>query len=157
MEEMSKKTKLLEKENQRLTKKHDALKSNIIKMAEERDQHLKEIDLYRNADTKMRNIIKSMQEQGRGPPPVQEMVDDGTDSEYDDYDDEDEEDESYIEGDPDEDVLEQDIQLPLPSEMPNGVGKTYGPEPPPKLPDRPPAHINGDIVRPPSTLNGLRH
>lgn len=152
MEEMSKKTKLLEKENQRLTKKHDALKNNIIKMAEEREAHLKEIDLYRNADTKMRNIIKSMQEQGRGPPPVQEMVDDATESEYDDYDEDEEEDGSYIEGEAEDDVLS-----PESSEVPNGAGKTYGPEPPPRLLDRPPSQLNGESVKSNSTLNGLRH
>ena len=36
MEEMSKKTKMLEKENGKLTKKHDAVRKNIIAMAGER-------------------------------------------------------------------------------------------------------------------------
>ena len=124
MEEMSKKTKVLERENQRLTKKHDALKNNIIKMAEERDRHLKEIEKYKSADTKMRDIIKTMQEQGRGGP-VQEMIDDGTESDYDEYD-EDEEDESYAEGE--EEILNAEVSVEN--------GKTYGPVPPPKTIDR---------------------
>lgn len=121
---MSKKTKVLERENQRLTKKHDALKNNIIKMAEERDRHLKEIEKYKNADTKMRDIIKTMQEQGRGGP-VQELIDDGTESDYDEYDDE-EEDESYAEGE--EEVLNAEVQITN--------EKTYGPVPPPKTVER---------------------
>lgn len=147
MEEMSKKTKVLERENQRLTKKHDALKNNILKMAEERDKHLKEIDKYKNADKKMRDIIKSMQEQGRGGP-VQEMVDDGTESEYDEYDDEEEEDESYIEGDPEDDTLGTDVQPPLE----NLNGKSFVPNPPAKMVEY--QQPNGKVA---ATVNGLKH
>ena len=144
MEEMSKKTKVLERENQRLTKKHDALKNNILKMAEERDRHLKDIEKYKQADKKMRDIIKTMQEQGRGGP-VQEMIDDGTESEYDEYDDDEEEDESYIEGDPEDDTLSTDVQPP-------NNGKAYAPpEPPPKLAQQQP---NGTKA---ATVNGLKH
>lgn len=144
---MSKKTKVLEKENQRLTKKHDALKSNILKMAEERDRHLKEIEKYRQADTKMRNIIKTMQEQGRGGP-VQEMVDDGTESEFDEYDDdEEEEDESYIEGEPEDDSLGSDAHLAE-------NGKIPGPESFPKAAARQP---NGAKMNVAQTVNGVKH
>lgn len=138
MEEMSKKTKVLERENQRLTKKHDALKNNIIKMAEERDRHMKEIDKYKVADTKMREIIKSMQEQGRGGP-VRESVDDGTESDYEEEEeDEDygEDDDSYVDG-------EDDIAASHPLEN----GKAVAPVPPPKTAEY---QTNGHI-------NGVRH
>lgn len=146
MEEMSKKTKVLEKENQRLTKKHDALKNNILKMAEERDRHLKEIEKYKNADTKMRNIIKTMQEQGRGGP-VQEMVDDGTESEYDEYDDDEEEDESYIEGEPEDESLGSDAHLAE-------NGKILGPEAFPKSAGR---QENGSKTAATQMINGVKH
>lgn len=136
MEEMSKKTKTLEKENSRLTKKHDALKSNIIKMAEERDRHLKEIDVLKAADTKMRGIIKSMQEQGRGGP-VQEMMDENSESDYDDYD---EEDESFVEGA--DDVQDQDKAHNKPA---------FGPVPPPK------GEVKQNGTRPVGVMNGIKH
>ncbi|KAK5943029.1 hypothetical protein PMZ80_004034 [Knufia obscura] len=144
MEEMSKKTKMLEKENSKLTKKHDAVRKNIITMAEERDKHLREIDKLERADTKMRDIIKNMQEQGRSGP-AQEMIDDQTESEYDEYDDEEDEEESYIEGEPEDDILVQE------NRPPEG-GKTYGPEPPPKMVETLP---NGPRVG--TVVNGLKH
>jgi len=144
MEEMSKKTKMLEKENSKLTKKHDAVRKNIITMAEERERHVREIEKLKAADTKMRNIIKTMQEQGRSGP-VQEMIDDQTESEYDEYDDEEDEEESYIEGEPEDDIL---VQENRPSES----AKTFGPEPPPKMVETQP---NGPRVTP--VVNGLKH
>lgn len=139
MEEMSKKTKTLEKDNARLTRKHDALKANIIKMAEERERQTKEIDVLKAADTKMRGIIKSMQEQGRGGP-VQEMIDENSDSEYDDYDEE--EDESYVEGE--DDVVVQDQNVPLEK-------RAFGPVPPPK------GEVKQNGTRPVGIVNGVKH
>ena len=144
MEEMSKKTKMLEKENSKLTKKHDAVRNNILTMAEERDRHLREIEKLKAADTKMRNIIKTMQEQGRSGP-VQEMIDDETGSEYDEYDDEEDEEESYIEGEPEDDMLVQENRPPE-------SGKSYGPAPPPKTME---AQPNGPRVG--TVVNGLKH
>lgn len=134
MEEMSKKTKTLEKDNARLTKKHDALKINIVKMAEERDRCVKEMDVLKAADNKMRGIIKSMQEQGRGGA-VQELIDENSDSEYDDYDDE--EDESYVEG-------EDDVQG---QEAPH----LLGPVPPPT------GEVKQNGTRQVGIVNGVKH
>lgn len=125
MEEMSKKTKMLEKENSRLTRKHDQVKSNILEMAQERDRHLKEIDKLNKADQKMRNIIKTMQEQGRGGPIQREdeLVDEeGTESDYDEeYEDDEEEDEgSLMEGE------EEEMMSPEPPQK-----ASFGPHPPP--------------------------
>jgi len=147
MEEMSKKTKMLEKENSKLTKKHDAVRNNILTMAEERDRHLREIEKLKAADTKMRNIIKTMQEQGRSGP-VQPMIDDqGTESEYDEYDDEEDEEESYIEGEgePEDDMLVQENRPP-------SGGKTFGPEPAAKTME---AQPNGPKVG--TVVNGVKH
>lgn len=142
MEEMSKKTKLLEKENSKLTKKHELVKKNILDMATERDRHLKEIDKLKAADTKMRNIIKTMQEQGRGGPVQQEMVDEeGTESEYDEEYDDEEEDESYLEGE--EDMLAAEPPPPVP---------VFGPEPPPKG-----GEIKQNGTRTAAVVNGVKH
>lgn len=139
---MSKKTKLLEKENSKLTKKHELVKKNILDMATERDRHLKEIDKLKAADTKMRNIIKTMQEQGRGAPVQQEMIDDeGTESEYDEEYDDEEEDESYLEGD--EDMLPTDPPPPVP---------VFGPEPPPKGGEVKQNGTQAGVV-----INGVKH
>lgn len=134
---MSKKTKTLEKDNARLTKKHEALKGNIIKMAEERDRCMKEMDVLKAADSKMRGIIKSMQEQGRGGP-VQELIDENSDSEYDDYDEE--EDESYVEG---EDDIQDQGTLP--------DKRSLGPVPPP------PGEVKQNGARPVGIVNGVKH
>lgn len=144
MEEMSKKTKMLEKENQKLTKKHDAVRKNIITMAEERERHVREIDKLKMADAKMRNIIKSMQEQGRAGP-VQEMIDDQTESEYDEYDDDEDDEGSFMEGDPDEELLEG-------GDRPPQHGKTGTQDPPPTTVETQP---NGP--RTAAVVNGVKH
>lgn len=66
MEEMSKKTKRLEKENLTLTRKHDQTNRNILEMAEERTRDKDELDKLHKKETQMRSIIQSMREQGRG-------------------------------------------------------------------------------------------
>ena len=68
MEDMSKKTKRLEKENDNLKKKHDAMNKNILKMAEERTKHVKEVDVLGKKNAKLTSIISQMQQQGRGIP-----------------------------------------------------------------------------------------
>lgn len=143
MEEMSKKTKQLEKENSKLTKKHDAVRKNILTMAEERERHVREIEKLKAADTKMRDIIKSMQEQGRGGP-MQEMIDDQTESDYDEYDDEEDE-ESYIEGEPEDEMLATE-------DRPPENRRAFGPAPPPKMAEVQP---NGPMAG--SIVNGVKH
>lgn len=138
MEEMSKKTKRLEKENQTLTRKHDQTNRNILEMAEERSQDKEEIQRLRQQETKMRNIIKSMQEQGRGLPPVsQDLVDDeGTESEYDEEYDEDE-----YEGDEEELAMQeaelaaqqQQLQASNVAQAKQPEKPVFGPVPPPEL------------------------
>src|SRR5437764_8480060 len=94
MEEMSKKTKRLEKENLTLTRKHDQTNRNILEMAEERTRDKEELDKLHKKEAQMRSIIQSMREQGRGTaqPDIDEQLDDeGTESDYDEYEDEEEE------------------------------------------------------------------
>ena len=66
MEDMSKKTKRLEKENDGLKRKHEAMNKNIFKMAEERTKHLKDLEDVRKKNEKLTSIINQMQQQGRG-------------------------------------------------------------------------------------------
>lgn len=65
---MSKKTKRLEKENEGLKRKHEAMNANIFKMADERSKQLKDIDDLKKKEGKLSGIIKQMQQQGRGIP-----------------------------------------------------------------------------------------
>ncbi|QSZ37547.1 hypothetical protein DSL72_008645 [Monilinia vaccinii-corymbosi] len=66
MEEMSKKTKRLEKENMALNRKHDVTTKNIFQMAEEQNKSVLEIDELKKRNDKLRDIIDQMQRQGRG-------------------------------------------------------------------------------------------
>lgn len=144
MEEMSKKTKRLEKENLTLTRKHDQTNRNILEMAEERTRDKEDLERLRKQEQQMRNIIKTMQEQGRGGPIQQELVDEeGTESEYDeDYEDEDEEDdEGSYEG---EEELAAEIAKPV-----------FGPVPPPEMLA---GKANGQRVASTSgAVNGVKH
>lgn len=97
MEEMSKKTKKLEKENQTLTRKHDQTNRNIIEMAEERTRAHEEIEKWRKKSNSLEALCRRMQEQGRGQrlapelQPEDEEDDEGTESDYeDDYEEEEE-------------------------------------------------------------------
>lgn len=122
MEEMSKKTKRLEKENATLTRKHDQTNRNILEMAEERTRDKEDLERLRKQETQMRNIIKSMQEQGRGPPVQQELV------ESSEYDEEDEE------GYGDEDEEDDDISYEDEEESAAEITKpVFGPVPPPEM------------------------
>lgn len=142
---MSKKTKRLEKENLTLTKKHDLTNRNIIEMAEEREKNKHTIDALKKKNDTLNNIIKQMQQQGRGGPEgTAGLVDvnsdneaeGDTESEY-EYDDEEGDEDGLNEGEYDEDTEEDNPQAPKP----------YGPAPPP-----PPAAVNGI-----SSTNGASH
>jgi myosin heavy subunit len=137
MEDMSKKTKRLERENENLKRKHDQVNGNILKMAEERNKNLGEIDELKKKLEKLNGIIKQMQQQGRGIPqgltgPVEngyaEGDLDGDESEYEDDEyDEGEDEEVSDEGDEYDDETEDELhhqQQPQP----------YGPERPPPAP-----------------------
>ncbi|RFU34636.1 hypothetical protein B7463_g1721, partial [Scytalidium lignicola] len=145
MEEMSKKTKRLEKENLTLTRKHDLTNRNILEMAEERTKITQELEALKKKNQKLTDIIKQMQKQGRGLAQGMAGVveggvegdyahEDGTESEY-EYEDDDGDDGS--EGEYDEDTEEE-----LHAEGP----KPFGPVPPP------PATPNGV-----ASINGVKH
>ncbi|KAI1621623.1 myosin-like coiled-coil protein-domain-containing protein [Exophiala viscosa] len=146
MEEMSKKTKRLEKENLNLTRKHDQTNRNILEMAEERTRDKEDLERLRKQEQQMRNIIKTMQEQGRGGPIQQEMVDEeGTESEYDEeYEDEDEE---------EEEEEDDDVSYEGEEELAAEISKpVFGPVPPPEMVAN---KTNGQKT--PGLANGIRH
>ncbi|KAJ8065995.1 hypothetical protein OCU04_005089 [Sclerotinia nivalis] len=127
MEEMSKKTKRLEKENMSLTRKHEVTNKNILTMAEERNKSTHEIEALKKRNDKLRDIIDQMQRQGRGL--AQGMAGtvegeyaegdlEGTESEYEYEEGEDE----GSEGEYDEDT-EEDLHPEPP--------RPFGPVPPP--------------------------
>jgi hypothetical protein len=157
MEEMSKKTKRLEKENMNLTRKHDLTNQNILKMAEERSRTNMAMDDLRKRNEKLTSIINQMQKQGRGVAGgmagvaegnTGEYVEgdlDGTESDYEyedeegeDGDGEEEEGDEGSEGDYNEDT-EEEVH-------PEGP-KPFGPVPPPTLPQ-----ANGVAA-----ANGIKH
>jgi seryl-tRNA synthetase len=153
MEEMSKKTKRLEKENMTLTRKHDLTNRNILEMAEERTKTNQELEALRKKNKKLTDIINQMQKQGRGLAQgmagvVEGSVEgeyvegegdpEGTESEY-EYEDEDEE--GSEEGEYDEDTEE---------EIHTEVQQPFGPVPPPPPPQ---SAANGMVA----ISNGISH
>lgn len=139
MEDMSKKTKRLERENDTLKRKHDQVNTNILKMAEERNRNLGEIEDLKKKLDKLNGIIKQMQQQGRGIP--QGMTGTGQngfveaegdleadESDYDDYDEgEDEEVSDDDDGEEYDDETEDEAHHPPPPPP----AQQYGPERPP--------------------------
>jgi hypothetical protein len=141
MEEMSKKTKRLEKENLNLTRKQEATNRNILEMAEERTRTQremarkdKEMELLRKKNENLEKLCRGMQAQGRGQVNVNDLDvdDDGTESEY-EYEDED--DEGSGEGEYDEDTEEEAIEVQ--------GRRPFGPVPPPPPP--PQSLVNGKV------------
>jgi hypothetical protein len=143
MEEMSKKTKRLEKENMNLTRKHDLTNQNILKMAEERTRTNLEMDSLRKKNEKLTSIINQMQKQGRGVAGGMasmaegstegEYVEgdlDGTESDY-EYEDEEGEDGDGEEEDGDE-GSQGDYNEDTEEEL-HPEAKPFGPVPPPTL------------------------
>ncbi|KAK5194991.1 hypothetical protein LTR92_005121 [Exophiala xenobiotica] len=141
MEEMSKKTKRLEKENATLSRKHDQTNRNILEMAEERTRDKEDLERLRKQEQQMRNIIKTMQEQGRGPPIQQELI------ESSEYDEEDEE------GYGDEDEEDDDISYEDEEESAVEISKpVFGPVPPPEMVAN---KANGQTAS--ALVNGTKH
>ncbi|KAL9580208.1 MAG: hypothetical protein Q9212_004636 [Teloschistes hypoglaucus] len=144
MEEMSKKTKRLEKENLNLTRKHDLTNRNILEMAEERTRFNRDLETLRKKNGTLESVIRRMQEQGRAPATgsALEGEEEGTESEYD-------EDEEYEEGSEDgeydDDTEEEAMQAQV------GNLPTFGPVPPP--PPASQAQINGTAN---GEVNGLK-
>lgn len=145
MEEMSKKTKRLEKENLTLSRKHEATNQNILKMAEERTKTHRELDLLRKKNENLEKLCRGMQAQGRGQISLPDQEDDdGTESEYDEDDYEDDGSEEYDDDDTEEEHIEP-------------VRRPFGPVPPPPPP--PQAHANGAVngkSRHIGQLNGIK-
>lgn len=144
MEEMSKKTKRLEKENQNLQRHKEITNRNIGEMVEERQKmqeelarKTKEAEVARKKIIQLETLCRGMQAQGRGQVPVNGLEEDEevTESEY-DY--EDEEDDEEGSGDYDDDTEEDAAIEPVPERRP------FGPVPPPPPPP-PQAIVNGKI------------
>jgi len=128
MEEMSKKTKRLEKENQNLTRNKEITNRNIGEMVEERTKMQdalarkdKELEDQRKKIARLETLCRGMQAQGRGQVPMNDLEEDEeiTESEY-DYEDEDDEGSGDYDDDTDEPAIE-----PVPERRP------FGPVPPP--------------------------
>ncbi|KAE8134273.1 myosin-like coiled-coil protein-domain-containing protein [Aspergillus pseudotamarii] len=148
MEEMSKKTKRLEKENLTLTRKHDQTNRNILEMAEERTRNHEELEKWRKKSHHLEALCRRMQAQGRGQGLAADLDgdDEGTESEYDeDY--EDEEDDEGISDDEYEDSTDRDMNgdRNIPPQQPEKP--VFGPPPPPNLLE---ARANGNKA----VLNG---
>ncbi|KAI1332124.1 myosin-like coiled-coil protein-domain-containing protein [Xylariaceae sp. FL0255] len=138
MEEMSKKSKKLEKENESYRRKDTALNQNILKMAEDRNQNLKDLDAIKKKNEKLTSIIQQMQQQGRGihsggaqsatshsyPSEQGEAGDDAEDAEDEDYDYDGEEGGGANEGEYDDDTEEEVVQH---------VPGAFGPQRPPAM------------------------
>ncbi|KAJ6000250.1 hypothetical protein N7481_000659 [Penicillium waksmanii] len=130
MEEMSKKTKRLEKENHTLNRKHEQTNRNILEMAEERTRNQEEMERWRRKCQHLETLCRRMQAQGRGEglPEGDEHLDhddEGTESEYDDdYEDEEELSEEGDLDEPDRDIPRADTSSQRP---------VFGPPPPPNL------------------------
>ncbi|KAI9775313.1 MAG: hypothetical protein M1839_001297 [Geoglossum umbratile] len=146
MEEMSKKTKRLEKDNIQLTRRHDSTSRNVIEMADQRTKSDKEIEMLKKKNAKLENLCRALQRERRGYEPEAgelEGDEEGTESEY-DYDDEEG---SEEEGDYDDDTEEEALH---PAE---GAPPTFGPVPPPPPPTTQ-TTVNGKVY---GGVNGVKH
>jgi hypothetical protein len=133
MEEMSKKTKRLEKENLTLSRKHEATNQNILKMAEDRTRTHKELELLRKKNENLEKLCRGMQAQGRGQvPPLPPLEDEGTESEYeeDSYHEDSDSDsnEEYMDDDDDDTEDERLHEVHAPA---TAARRPFGPVPPP--------------------------
>lgn len=133
MEDMSKKGKRLEKENEALKRQKEATAANILRMAEERQDWKRKMDAAEKKSEKLTRIIQQMQQQGRKAPPgvsttVESCYSDsqadgkGEDSDYTD--------EGDGEGSEFDDDTEEEPQPSL-----EGARVKYGPERPPPPPE----------------------
>lgn len=63
MEDMSKKTKRLEKENAALSRKSETTNRNLLEMAEERTRHHKELETLKKKNAKLESICRALQKE----------------------------------------------------------------------------------------------
>ncbi|KAL8752449.1 MAG: hypothetical protein Q9199_005741 [Rusavskia elegans] len=145
MEEMSRKTKRLEKENLNLTRKHDLTNRNILEMAEDRTRVNKELETLRKKNNTLESVIRRMQEQGRTPAAGSTLEGDeeGTESDYDDE-------EEYEEGDSEDADYDDDTEEEALQAQVGSLPPTFGPVPPPPPNSQP--QLNG---RPKGEVNGI--
>jgi len=164
MEEMSKKTKRLEKENMQLTRKQEATNKNIFQMAEERSNTQKLIDQLQRENEKLKKLCRAMQTNGYGRADLVSEAVEGdeedeeedlgeTDSEYDEYEEDDDEEVESSEDDYDEDTEEEAAAAAIQQPQP----RAFGPVPPPPPP---PTQASTDALRaaiagPPPRVNGV--
>lgn len=142
MEEMSKKTKRLEKENLNLTRKHELTNRNILEMAEERTKINKEVEHLKKKNNTLESIVRKMQEQGRTPAPRSgglEGDEEVTESEYED----DEEDEDF--GSEEEADYDVETDEELQAAQAPAQSAVYGPPPPSSGASS--ARVNGGVHR----------
>ncbi|KAJ6161386.1 hypothetical protein N7470_004782 [Penicillium chermesinum] len=134
MEEMSKKTKRLEKENHTLNRKHESTNRNILEMAEERTRNQEELERWRRKCQHLEALCRRMQAQGRGEGLAEgddhlDHDDEGTESEYEeDYEDEEDLSEEEEPDESDRGATQSATQSPASSERP-----VFGPPPPPNI------------------------
>jgi hypothetical protein len=156
IEEHSKNTRRLEKENEALKRKNDALNGNILALAQEREDWRKKTETEEKKTEKLRSIITQMQQQGRQVPQgaetaVQNGYSDGQeadDSDYSDDEDDEEGDEEELSDyeDEDEDDTEEEAQAygnngaPTSASAAAAASRPFGPERPPAMA---PATTNG--------------
>ncbi|KAJ4312382.1 hypothetical protein N0V84_009960 [Fusarium piperis] len=141
MEDMSKKGKRLEKENEALKRQKEATAANIIRMAEERQEWKKKTESAEKKSEKLMSIIQQMQQQGRKVPPgmantVESCYSDshgGNEGDESDYSDEEGEEEELSEFDDDTEEEPQSNE--------QGTPVPFGPERPPQ--PAPAAATNG--------------
>lgn len=152
MEEMSKKTKRLEKENLTLTRKHDQTNRNILEMAEERTKNNEELEKWRKKSNNLEALCRRMQDQGRGQGLDGHLDDEGTESEYDEEYEEDDDDEDISdEGDYDLDGSDHQHVGPChPDHHHRPEKPVFGPPPPPTLSE---SRTNGNR----GLVNGFAH
>lgn len=139
MEDMSKKTKKLEKENEAYKRKEGALNQNIFKMAEERNRHMKDLDDIKKKNDKLTSIINQMQQQGRGIPQgmqgtVESCYAEGAEGDEGELEDGDEESDYEYDDEGDEEVSEEgEFDDDTEEEVMPQVPGAFGPERPPAM------------------------
>ncbi|KAH8726338.1 myosin-like coiled-coil protein-domain-containing protein [Phaeosphaeriaceae sp. PMI808] len=155
MEEMSKKTKRLEKENQTLQRHKEVTNRNIGEMVEERQKwqedlarKTKEIDDQRKKIARLETLCRGMQAQGRGQVPMAELEEDEEVTES-DYDEEEEYEEDEGSGDYDDETEEDAVEA-------ISERRPFGPVPPPPPPQ---STANGKLNghrQPNGQINGVK-
>jgi hypothetical protein len=156
MEEMSKKTKRLEKENLTLTRKHDQTNRNILEMAEERTRNNDELEKWRKKSNNLEALCRRMQDQGRAQALTGDLDadDEGTESDYDeDYEDEDDDEDISDEGDydlEDDEHHQHHVAANHPDHQQRPEKPVFGPPPPPTLSE---SRSNGNR----GIVNGFKH